>query len=66
MIDRVQQLDWLTLLIATALIFAVLRAPFDLLNIVQRRWEERQRQRIARGEDVTPKRIHYNDEDEDG
>lgn len=65
MLERLQEVDWVTLVIAAAIVIGVLLTPFDLLLVIQRRWEERQRERIARGEDVTPKRLPYDDDEED-
>lgn len=65
MIERLREVDWPTLLIAAAVIAGVLLTPYDLLRIIQRRWEQRQAERIARGEDVTPKRLPYDDDEED-
>lgn len=62
---RLAHIDWATLLIAVAVMVGVLLTPYDLLRIVQRRWQQRQQERIARGEDVTPKRLPYDDDDED-
>jgi hypothetical protein len=63
--ERLAQVDWMTLLIAAAIVIAVLLGPYDLLLLLQRRWEQQRQERIARGEDVTPKRIEYDDEDDD-
>jgi hypothetical protein len=65
MIERLAQVDWLTVLLAAAVIIGVLLTPYDLLRVVQRRWEQRRQQRIARGEDVTPRRVPYDDDEED-
>lgn len=65
MLERLQEVDWVTLVIAATIMIGVLLTPFDLLLVIQRRWEERQRERIARGEDVTPKRLPYDDDEED-
>lgn len=65
MIARLAQVDWPALLIAAAVIIGVLLTPYDLLRVVQRRWEQRQHERRARGEDVTPKRVPYDDDQED-
>lgn len=62
---RLAHIDWATLLIAVAVMVGVLLTPYDLLRIVQRRWQQRQQERIARGEDVIPKRLPYDDDDED-
>jgi hypothetical protein len=63
--ERLAQVDWTTLLIAAAIVIAVLLGPYDLLLLLQRRWERQRQERIARGEDVTPKRVEYDDEDDD-
>lgn len=65
MIARLDQIDWTTLLIAIMVIIGVLLTPYDLLRIVQRRWEQQRQERIARGEDVTPRRVPYDDDEED-
>jgi hypothetical protein len=48
--------DWATLLVVVAVLIGVLLAPYELLFLVHRLWERRRRERIARGEDVTPKK----------
>lgn len=65
MTGGLEQIDWTTLLIAVAVIVGVLLTPYDLLRVVQRRWEQQRQQRIARGEDVTPRRVPYDDDEED-
>jgi hypothetical protein len=65
MVERLAQVDWATLLIALAIVVAVLLGPYDLLLLLQRRWERQRQERIARGEDVTPRRIPFDDEDDD-
>ena len=65
MLARLGQIDWATMLIAAAVIVGVLLAPYDLLRIVQRRWAQQRQERIARGEDVTPRRLPYDDDEED-
>jgi hypothetical protein len=65
MSERLAQVDWTTLLIALGIVVAVLLGPYDLLMLLQRRWERQRQERIARGEDVTPKRIPFDDEDDD-
>ncbi len=55
----VAELDWRILLGIIAVLVGVLMAPYDLLMLVQRRWEQRRRERIARGEDVTPKKLPW-------
>ncbi len=63
--ERLANLDWPTLLVWFAIVVSVLLAPYELLMVLQRRWEHRQRERIARGEDVTPKRIRDDDDEDD-
>ena len=65
MIERLAQVDWVTLLLALAIVIAVLLGPYDLLMLLQRRWERQRQERIARGEDVTPKRIQDDDDEDD-
>ena len=65
MIAQLDQIDWTTLLIAIGVIVGVLLTPYDLLRAVQRRWEQQRQERIARGEDVTPRRVPYDDDEED-
>ncbi|HSH79374.1 MAG TPA: hypothetical protein VLA19_12700 [Herpetosiphonaceae bacterium] len=52
-----------TFLLLLAVIVGVLVAPYELLWVLQRIWEQRRRDRIARGEDVRPKKLPWNDED---
>jgi len=59
----VAELDWRILLGIIAVLVGVLMAPYDLLMLVQRRWEQRRRERIARGEDVTPKKLPWEMDD---
>ena len=54
--------DWQTLLIIGIILVGVLLGPYELLLVVQKMWEQRRRDRIARGEDVTPKKLPW-DED---
>ena len=56
------EIDWQTILIASAIILGILLGPYEMLLVIQRIWEQRRRDRIARGEDVTPKRLPW-DED---
>lgn len=65
MIERLAQVDWVTLLIALAVVVAVLLGPYDLLMLLQRRWERQRQERIERGEDVTPRRIQDDDDEDD-
>lgn len=65
MMERLADVDWTTLGIALAIVVSVLLAPYELLMLIQRRWEQRQRERIARGEDVTPRRVPDDDDDDD-
>jgi hypothetical protein len=43
------EIHWPILLILLAVIAGVLLSPYDLLLILQRIWEQRRRDRIARG-----------------
>ena len=54
--------DWQTLLTIGIILVGVLLGPYELLLVVQKMWEQRRRDRIARGEDVTPKKFPW-DED---
>ena len=54
-----REIDWPTLLAIGAIIVGVLLAPYELLLVVHRIWEQRRRERIARGEDVTPKKLPW-------
>ena len=54
--------DWQTLLIIGIIIVGVLLGPYELLLVIQRIWEQRRRDRIARGEDVTPKKLPWDDD----
>jgi hypothetical protein len=51
------------ILLLFAVIVGVLMAPYELLWVLQRIWEQRRRDRIARGEDVRPKKLPWNDEE---
>ena len=53
---------WQTLLIIGIIIVGVLLGPYELLLVIQRIWEQRRRDRIARGEDVTPKKLPWDDD----
>ena len=63
--ERLAQVDWATLLIAVAITVSVLMAPYELLQVVQRRWERQQRERIARSEDVTARPVPDTDAEDD-
>lgn len=63
--ERLAQIDWPMLLVAVAIIVSVLITPYELLQLVQRRWERQQRERIARGEDVTPRPVPDDEEEAD-
>ncbi|MDP9316701.1 MAG: hypothetical protein M3R24_38575 [Chloroflexota bacterium] len=62
---RLWEVDWTTLLIAAAIIVSVLLTPYELLQLVQRRWERQQRARIARGEDVLPRPVPDDEDEQD-
>ncbi len=51
------------ILLLFVVIVGVLVAPYELLFVLQRIWEQRRRDRIARGEDVRPKKLPWNDEE---
>ena len=57
------EINWPTVLILIAVIAGVLLGPYDLLLILQRVWEQRRRDRIARGEDVRPKKLPWDEDD---
>ena len=52
-------INWPALLIVVAILLGILLAPYDLLLLVQRIWEQRRRERIARGEDVRPQKLPW-------
>lgn len=56
-------INWPLLILIAAFIIGVLLAPFDMLIVMQRIWEQRRRDRIARGEDVRPKKLPWDEED---
>ncbi len=56
-------INWPLLILIAAFIVGVLLAPFDMLIVMQRIWEQRRRDRIARGEDVRPKKLPWDEED---
>ncbi len=51
--------DWRTLLIILAVLVSVFLAPYELMLVIHRIWKQRQQRRIARGEDVTPKKLPW-------
>ena len=55
--------DWQTLFLIAIVIFGVLTGPYQLLLVIQKLWEQRRRDRIARGEDVTPKKLPWDEDD---
>jgi hypothetical protein len=59
-----REIDWSMVLGSIAIMVGVLVAPYQLLMVVQRIWEQRRRDRIARGEDVRPKKLPWNIDDE--
>lgn len=65
MIERWAQVDWGTLVLWIMIVVSVLLTPYELLMALQRRWERQRQERIARGEDVTPKRIQDDDDEDD-
>ena len=56
-------INWPVLLLIATFIVGVLLAPFDMLIVLQRIWEQRRRERVARGEDVRPKKLPWDEED---
>jgi len=55
--------SWQTVLIYIAIIVGLLVGPYEMLRVLQRIWEQRRRERIARGEDVRPKKLPWDEED---
>jgi len=55
--------DWQTLVIIIVVIIGVLLGPYELLLVLQRVWEQRRRERIARGEDVRPEKLPWDEDD---
>ena len=55
--------NWQTILIYIAIIVGLLVGPYEMLLVLQRIWEQRRRERIARGEDVRPKKLPWDEED---
>jgi hypothetical protein len=55
--------NWQTLVIIIVIIIGVLLGPYELLLVLQRVWEQRRRDRIARGEDVRPKKLPWDEDD---
>ena len=55
--------DWQTIVIIIVVIIGVLLGPYELLLVLQRVWEQRRRERIARGEDVRPKKLPWDEDD---
>jgi predicted membrane-bound spermidine synthase len=60
-----EETSWQTLLIIAVVIVGVLIGPYDILLVLQRMWKQRQADRIARGEDVRPKKLGWDEEDWD-
>ena len=58
-----QSVDWPTILLIAGFIVGVIVAPYNLLLVLQRIWEQRRRDRIARGEDVRPKKLPWDEDD---
>ena len=54
--------DWTALLIGIAILVGVFLAPYELMLVIHRIWEGRRRERIARGEDVTPRKLPWDSE----
>jgi hypothetical protein len=59
------EINWPLLLGVCAILVGILLAPYDLLFLIQRIWEQRRRERIARGEDVRPHKLPWWDPDEE-
>ena len=62
---RLREVDWTTVLVAAAIIVSVLLTPFELWQLVQRRWERQQRERMARGEHVQPRPVPDDEVEDD-
>jgi hypothetical protein len=55
--------NWLLIIILIVIIVGVLLGPYELLLVIQRIWEQRRRERIARGEDVRPRKLPWDEDD---
>ncbi len=55
--------NWQTVFVLILIIVGVLFGPYEVLLVLQRMWEQRRRDRIARGEDVRPKKLPWDEED---
>ncbi len=55
--------NWQTIVLLIVVIIGVLLGPYQLLMVIGRMWEQRRRDRIARGEDVRPKKLPWDEED---
>lgn len=55
--------DWRTIVVIIVIIIGVLLGPYEILLVLQRMWWQRRRERIARGEDVRPKKLPWDEED---
>ncbi len=48
--EELRQADWTTLVVAASVVIGVLLTPYELLLVVQRRWEQQRREGPVRGE----------------
>lgn len=55
--------NWQTVVLLIVVIIGVLLGPYELLMVIGRMWEQRRRDRIARGEDVRPKKLPWDEDD---
>ncbi len=55
--------NWQTIVLLIVVIIGVLLGPYELLMVIGRMWGQRRRDRIARGEDVRPKKLPWDEED---
>lgn len=53
--EELHQVDWTTLLVAAAVIVGVLATPYELLLVIQRRWEQQRRGQPASRDVGTPR-----------
>ena len=55
--------DWQTLALYGIALLGILLGPYEMLLLIQRLWERRRAERIARGEDVRPKKLPWDIDD---
>ena len=56
-------IDWQTLLLYSIALLGIVLGPYEMLMLLQRLWEKRRAERIARGEDVRPQKLPWDYED---